>query len=227
MLLLHRHELSACVTTLITRCITYVRHDLSNPDSFHMIGMTSMYSSKSTGWKQATKGVSIPVASFTKEVNPRLAKRPLKTNGRLANLELTSLVKEATGYVSWWRHQLEIFSELLAICAGNSPFPGEFPTQRPVTRSGDVFFDLHPNKRLSKQPWGWWFETLSRPLWRHRNEEATVYINSGCGDSTDTIRSFRFISFDCSHWNRPWNICQGQPMNQDRFRDPYFIYLSS
>ena len=36
------------------------------------------------------------VASFTKEVNPRLAKRPLKTNGRLANRGLTSLVKEAT-----------------------------------------------------------------------------------------------------------------------------------
>ena len=36
------------------------------------------------------------VACFTKKVNPRLAKRPLKTNGRLANLELTSLVKEAT-----------------------------------------------------------------------------------------------------------------------------------
>ena len=37
------------------------------------------------------------VASLTKEVNPRLAKRPLKTNGRLANLDLTSLVKEVTG----------------------------------------------------------------------------------------------------------------------------------
>ena len=36
------------------------------------------------------------VASFTKEVNPRLAKRPLKTNGRSANRGLTSLVKEAT-----------------------------------------------------------------------------------------------------------------------------------
>ena len=36
-----------------------------------------------------------PVASFTKEVNPRLAKRPLKTNGRLANGGLTFLVKEA------------------------------------------------------------------------------------------------------------------------------------
>ena len=53
--------------------------------------------------------------------------------------------------------------------AGNSPVSGEFPTQRPVTRSYDVFFDLHPNKRLSKQWWGWWFETLLSPLWRHRN----------------------------------------------------------
>ena len=46
-----------------------------------------------------------------------------------------------------WEH----FSALLAICAGNSPVPGEFPTQRPVTRSFDVFFDLRLNKRLSKQ----------------------------------------------------------------------------
>ena len=71
---------------------------------------------------------------------------------------------------TWWRHQMETLSALLAICAGNSPVPGEFPAQRPVTRSFDVFLDLHPNKRLSKQRWGWWFETLSCPLWRHRNE---------------------------------------------------------
>ena len=47
--------------------------------------------------------------------------------------------------------------------------PGEFPTQRPVTRSFDVLFDLRLNKRLSKQPWGWWFETPARSLWRQRN----------------------------------------------------------
>ena len=41
------------------------------------------------------------VASFTKEVNWRLTKRPLKTNGRLANHQLTSLVKEATGIIPW------------------------------------------------------------------------------------------------------------------------------
>ena len=70
---------------------------------------------------------------------------------------------------SWWRHQMETFSALLAICAGNSPVPGEFPAQRPVTRSFDVFFGLHSNKQLSKQWWGWWVETLSCPFWRHRN----------------------------------------------------------
>ena len=52
-------------------------------------------------------------------------------------------------FCAWWRHQMETFSALLAICAGNSPVPGEFPTQRPVTRSFDIYFDLRPNKRLS------------------------------------------------------------------------------
>ena len=46
---------------------------------------------------------------------------------------------------------METFSALLAICAGNSPVPGEYPKQRPVTRAFDVFFDLRLNKRLSKQ----------------------------------------------------------------------------
>ena len=64
----------------------------------------------------------------------------------------------------------ETFSALLAIYAGNSPVPGEFPAQRPVTRRFDVFFDLRLNKRLRNESWGWWFETLSRPSWRHRND---------------------------------------------------------
>ena len=53
--------------------------------------------------------------------------------------------------------------------SGKFTGPGEFPAQRPVTRSFDVFFDLRLNKRFSKQSWGWRFETLSRPLWRHCN----------------------------------------------------------
>ena len=77
-------------------------------------------------------------------------------------------------FISWGRHQMETFSALLAICAGKSPVAGEFPAQRPVTRSFDIFFDRSLNKRLSKQSWGWWFETPPRPLWRHCN----VLINS-------------------------------------------------
>ena len=70
---------------------------------------------------------------------------------------------------AWWRHQTEAFCALLAICAGNSPVPGEFPTQRPATRSFDVYFDLCLNKRLCKQSWGWWFEALLCPSWRQSN----------------------------------------------------------
>ena len=51
-----------------------------------------------------------------------------------------------------YSHQMDTFSALLALCAGNSP----------VTRSFDAFFDLHLNKRLSKQSRGWWSETPPR-----------------------------------------------------------------
>ena len=64
---------------------------------------------------------------------------------------------------------MERCSALQAICEGNSPVTGEFPLERPAARSFDVFFDLRLNKRLSKQSWGWWFETPSRSLWRHCN----------------------------------------------------------
>ena len=73
-------------------------------------------------------------------------------------------------YGTWWRHQMETIYPLLTLCAGNSPVTGEFPAQRPVTRSFDVFSDLHLDKRLSQQSWGWWFETPSRSLWRHCND---------------------------------------------------------
>ena len=71
---------------------------------------------------------------------------------------------------TWWGHQMETFSALMAPCEGNSTVTGEFPSQRPVTRSFDVFFDLRQNKLLSKQSWGWWFETPSFSLWRHFND---------------------------------------------------------
>ena len=71
---------------------------------------------------------------------------------------------------TWWRPQMDTFSALLALCAGNSPVTGGFPSQRPVMQVFIVFFDLHLNKRLSKQSWGWWFETPSRSLCHHCND---------------------------------------------------------
>ena len=65
--------------------------------------------------------------------------------------------------------KIEKFSALLALCAGNSPVSGEFPAQRPVTQSFDVFFDLRLNKKLGKQLWDWWYETPSSSLWRPCN----------------------------------------------------------
>ena len=62
-----------------------------------------------------------------------------------------------------------IFSALLALCVGNSPVTGEFPSQRSVTQSLDVSFALRLNKGLSKQSRGWWFESPSWSLWRQRN----------------------------------------------------------
>ena len=95
---------------------------------------------------------------------------------------------------------METLSALLAICAGNSPVPGEFPTQRPVTRSFHVFFDLRLNKTLSKQSWGWWFETLSPPLWRHYN----VLEQESLGLPRRFLRCFSLVSWLA-------RVCRGQP----------------
>ena len=83
---------------------------------------------------------------------------------------------------SWWRHQMETFSALLALCAGNSPVPGEFPAQGPATWNIDVSFDLNG--------WvnGWWFETPSHSLWRHSNVSGST-DSVACGLSMITVRS--------------------------------------
>ena len=75
-------------------------------------------------------------------------------------------VKKTRRYLSW----IMIFIQGDVIKWKHIPVTGEFPAQRPVTRSFDVFSDLRLIKRLSKQSRDWWFETPSRPLWRHCNE---------------------------------------------------------
>ena len=87
--------------------------------------------------------------------------------------------KMSSKWFTWWRHQMKTFSALLAICAGNLPVTNEFPAQRSVTRSFGVLFHLRLYKRLSKQSWGWRFETPSCPLWCHCNDHPannTIYL---------------------------------------------------
>ena len=68
---------------------------------------------------------------------------------------------------------------LLALCEGNPPVTGGFHSQRPVTRSFDVFLDLRLKKRLSKQSRRRWFETSSRSLWRHCNDFSSMISTVG------------------------------------------------
>ena len=56
---------------------------------------------------------------------------------------------------------MKTFFALLAFCEGNPPVTGVFPSQRPVTQSFGVFFDLRQNKRLSKQSKHRWVEAIS------------------------------------------------------------------
>ena len=136
---------------------------------------------------------------------------------------------------TWWHHQMETFFRVTGpLCGeftgprwtGNSPVPGEFPAQRPVTRSFGVFFDLHLNKRLRKQSWGWWFEMLSRPLWRHCSDfpqwlqQLVMKISSKWwhfpfSSVCSSNESFTFTSVSliwminvCNHWylSKKWII---------------------
>ena len=105
------------------------------------------------------------------------------------------------------------------LCAGNSPVAVEFLTQRPVTRSFDVFFDLRLNERLCKS-WCWWFEMPSRPLWHHSNDNPnnevwTVYIYIYVCMCIN-LRMYRVAASSSSH---AWFL------NQPVFLDKYVFPL--
>ena len=115
---------------------------------------------------------------------------------------------------AWWRHQMETLSALQAICAGNSPVSGEFSAQRPVARSFDIFFDLRLNKWLCKQSWGWWFETLSCPLWRHRNgKQATQW--TPWGQPLGPLVSPRWSRATSLHQQGRTQICRSDSVGND------------
>ena len=77
---------------------------------------------------------------------------------------------------------------VIGLCVGNSPVTFEFPSQRPVTHSFDVFVDLRVNKRLSEQSRRRWFETPSPLLWRHYNETITTHPSLySYGDTENSV----------------------------------------
>ena len=119
---------------------------------------------------------------------------------------------------------METFSALLALCAGNSPVTGEFPTQRPVTRSFNVFFDMHLNKQLSKQPWDWWFEMPSRPLWRrcnlHFSSSFTAPAPTEPPVPAPASRGSRHLLTARHHVTSPASLSIPWPLNPASYRKP-------
>ena len=90
------------------------------------------------------------------------------------------------------------------LLCGEFTGPGEFPTQRPVTRSFDVYFDLRLNKRLSKQSWGWWLETLSCSLWRQSNDLLSYSGGAICHNLTlaNTTSGSVHLNLEWRHWHQ-------------------------
>ena len=97
--------------------------------------------------------------------------------------DLLHIKKRIIAPCPWWRHEMETFSALLAICGENSPVPGDFPTQRPVKRSFHIFFDLRLNK-------GW-------------------VNNRGAGDLRRHRAHYGVIVMQPAEWPTDWTACFG------------------
>ena len=100
-----------------------------------------------------------------------------------------------------------IFSASLALCEGNHLSPVDSPHKGQWREAFNVFFDLCPNKRLGKQSRHWWFETPSRPLWRHRNERPIVYRRSiRMKTYIDTHMHIHFVGLILMLWHKKTQI---------------------
>ena len=98
-------------------------------------------------------------------------------------------------FTIWWRHQMETFSVLLALCGGNLPVTIWYPSQRPVMRSYGIFFYLRLNKRLNKQSRRRWFETPSRSFWRHHNEYEPKHAVCNMPSANMAIPTYAIYNF--------------------------------
>ena len=114
---------------------------------------------------------------------------------------------------TWWRHQMDTISALLALCEGNHRSPVDSPHKGhtghrwiPLTRASDAerwcFLDLHLNKRLSKHSRRRRFETPSRSLWRHRNGSGFSGFHMGKIDIKHGKHNF------FSKWKKTTNFVQ-------------------
>ena len=98
--------------------------------------------------------------------------------------------------------------------AGNSRVTGEFPSQRPVTRSFDVFFDLRLNKRLSEQSWCGWFEAPSCSLWRTCNATRICHFPSYWQKVQSDTKGY-------SHLTKPYVVSMKCTSYKSRSRTEY------
>ena len=96
---------------------------------------------------------------------------------------------------TWWRHQMEIFSAFTGLLCGE--FTGLWWIPHTKASNAEPWCFLCPNKRLSKQSWGWLFETPLRSLWRNCSEHLAISLHF------PTLRSQNSLLIQPSY-GRPW-----------------------
>ena len=139
-------------------------------------------------------GIPIPVIRHLYiEPPPPLVRRFERAHKELASCTGPYKTSHLRRRWSWWRHQMETFSALLAIWAGNSPVTDEFPAQRSVTRNSDIFSDLRLNKRLSQQS----------DLWRHRTHYDDIEMVAFCRNDV-TYLTTTHCCWDLQFSGRSW-----------------------
>ena len=68
-------------------------------------------------------------------------------------------------------------SALLALCAGNLPVTGEFPSQRPVTRSFDVTFDYRQADDMRRHRVHYDFTVMARLVLENTTQSLSTVCN--------------------------------------------------
>ena len=131
-------------------------------------------------FKSLPCNMRIPKISMIKWINHRWpVNSPRKWPNNADSVSIPWLLRvlpiSSRSYISWWRHQMKTFSVLLALCAGNSPVTGEFPSLRPVTQSSDLSLIC---------AWinGWVNNRKAGDLRRHRAHYDVTVMSMGSGN---------------------------------------------